>query len=123
MSQVYLISQIYQVARNFKFAFSKTSFMFALRTLDVAELILEQVVMDDVKPIKLFTPEEAAEILRIPNVNWLIRSKQLTYRNIAGKIRFTAADLQAYIDRRAVNACAATERRCRNEQWHKHLDN
>ena len=47
-----------------------------------------------------YTKEEAAEILSVPksSIDWLLRKGQLPRHKIAGKIRFTWEDLQAFVE-------------------------
>ncbi len=66
-------------------------------------------------PKLLYDKNEAAQILNVPksSIEWLLRTGKLPRRKVAGKIRFTMADLQRYIDSSAVTQCYAadTERR------------
>lgn len=64
-------------------------------------------MLDETKndlPKLLYNKEEAAEILCIPksSIEWLLRTGKLPRRKVAGKIRFTMADLQGLIDTSAV---------------------
>ncbi len=59
----------------------------------------------------VYTKEEAAEKLgmKTSSIEWLLRKKQIPYHKIAGKIRFTEADLSALIESSAVTSCCATD--------------
>lgn len=55
-----------------------------------------------------YTKGEAAQMLSLEetSINWLLRKGALPHRKIAGKIRFTRADLQALIEGSAVTRAA-----------------
>ena len=42
------------------------------------------------------------------SIEWLMRKRAIPHRKIAGKIRFTRADLAALIEASAVTQCCAT---------------
>jgi len=60
-------------------------------------------------PKLLYSKEEAAEILSLPesSVEWLLRTGKLPRHKVAGKIRFTLEDLQVLITASAVDSSAA----------------
>ena len=69
--------------------------------------------MSDGLPKLLYSKDEAAEMLSVSKwtIEWFLRKGKLPKRKIAGKIRFTMADLQGLIDASAVTCVADTERR------------
>ncbi len=62
-------------------------------------------------PKLLYDKNEAAQILNVPksSIEWLLRSGKLPRHKVAGKIRFTMADLQCYIESSAVTQCYAAD--------------
>jgi len=59
-------------------------------------------------PKLLYDKQEAAELLGLKSVEWILRKGQLSHRKVAGKIRFKMDDLQAYIESSKVaRDCAA----------------
>jgi excisionase family DNA binding protein len=51
--------------------------------------------------LQLLTPKDVAALLKVQErtINYLVQNDQLSGRKVAGKWRFTKADVAAYIDR------------------------
>ena len=58
----------------------------------------------------VFTKGQAADMLNLTegSIEWLLRKRAIPHHKIAGKIRFTRADLEALIEASAVTQCCAT---------------
>lgn len=51
--------------------------------------------------LQLLTPKEVADLLKVQErtINYLVQNNMLAGRKVAGKWRFTKADVAAYIER------------------------
>jgi len=62
-----------------------------------------------------FDKTEAAALLslNVGSIDWLVRTRKLSYRKIAGKVRFTLSDLEKYVESCLVeNGSKVSERLC-----------